>query len=355
LGGFNASEKLSYFAVYSAGGLDLNAVGTMLVDADLLDIDVGAGGFSVDAGSGINFRTTNTSSVVLSTNSTQRFSINGAGGVVFGSAGITSGSVLADFQSTSLGILLPRVTNTAAITTPVNGMIAYDAATNEFIFRQNGSWTGLGSGSGIGGSTGSVDNALLRANGTGGSTVQSSDVVISDNADITLGTPSLAAASNYRTISADSDLSFAFLRMQIKGGDTRIELETGEWAIITQGIALRSDGFGLAWSKIDATTSANSIAGAPGETGSTQGLDLYIRGGSGISGSRGGHLGLSGGNNNLGEYSNVGIGAEAEISSLDWQDMERGIYIKEATAAPTDAPVEGSFLYGINGELNIWN
>src|SRR5690606_31697635 len=27
LGGFNASEKLSYFAVYSAGGLDLNAVG----------------------------------------------------------------------------------------------------------------------------------------------------------------------------------------------------------------------------------------------------------------------------------------------------------------------------------------
>lgn len=247
-----------------------------------------------------------------------------------------------------------RLPHGTAPSSPVDGDIW--TTTTSIYARINGTTIDLaGAGSGIGGSTGSVDNALLRADGTGGSTVQSSGVIISDNADITLGTPSLAAASNYRTISADSDLSFAFLRMQIKGGDTRIELETGEWAIITQGIALRSDGFGLAWSKIDPTTSQNSISGASGETGSTQGLDLLIRGGSGVSGSRGGHLALSGGSNNLGEFANVGLGIEAGISSLNWQDMERGLYIQEAIAAPTAAPINGSFLYGVNGELNIWN
>lgn len=43
------------------------------------------------------------------------------------------------------------------------------------------------SGSGIGGSTGPTDNAILRANGTGGSTLQSSAVTIDDSGNITLG------------------------------------------------------------------------------------------------------------------------------------------------------------------------
>lgn len=53
---------------------------------------------------------------------------------------ITAGSVLADFQSTTEGILLPRVTNIASVATPVNGMLAYDAATDLFNFRQAGAW-----------------------------------------------------------------------------------------------------------------------------------------------------------------------------------------------------------------------
>lgn len=39
---------------------------------------------------------------------------------------------------------------------------------------------GGGSGSGIGGSTGSTDNAILRADGTGGATVQATGVLIDD-------------------------------------------------------------------------------------------------------------------------------------------------------------------------------
>jgi hypothetical protein len=43
-----------------------------------------------------------------------------------------------------------------------------------------------GAGGGIGGSTGSTDNAVLRADGTGGSTVQASGVVIDDSDNLTL-------------------------------------------------------------------------------------------------------------------------------------------------------------------------
>lgn len=42
-----------------------------------------------------------------------------------------------------------------------------------------------GSGSGVGGSSGSTDNALIRADGTGGSTVQGSLVIVSDAGDMT--------------------------------------------------------------------------------------------------------------------------------------------------------------------------
>ena len=41
--------------------------------------------------------------------------------------------------------------------------------------------TPAGGGGGIGGSTGSTDNAILRADGTGGSTLQSADWIMPDN------------------------------------------------------------------------------------------------------------------------------------------------------------------------------
>lgn len=50
----------------------------------------------------------------------------------------------------------------------------------------NPSWeTVAGGGGGIGGSTGAVDNAIIRADGTGGSTVQSSLTAIDDNGKLT--------------------------------------------------------------------------------------------------------------------------------------------------------------------------
>lgn len=62
-----------------------------------------------------------------------------------------------------------------------------------------------GGGGGVGGSTGAVDNAILRADGTGGSTVQSSGITIADGASGTLsgtnsGDVTLAGTPDYITI-----------------------------------------------------------------------------------------------------------------------------------------------------------
>jgi hypothetical protein len=46
-----------------------------------------------------------------------------------------------DIVSTNSGVLLPRVANIAAVTTPVNGMIIYDLSTKCFKGFENGAWT----------------------------------------------------------------------------------------------------------------------------------------------------------------------------------------------------------------------
>lgn len=65
----------------------------------------------------------------------------GFGGNVFiGTGTPTTGSVLLELSSTSRALLLSRVTDIASVTTPVNGMMAYDASTDKFNFRQAAAW-----------------------------------------------------------------------------------------------------------------------------------------------------------------------------------------------------------------------
>lgn len=98
---------------------------------------------------------------------------------VIGATSITAGSVLADFQSTTLGVLMPRVTNIASVATPVNGMVAYDAATNKFNFRENAAWVQIGTGDVVGPAS-ATDNAIVRFDLTTGKLLQNSDIVIND-------------------------------------------------------------------------------------------------------------------------------------------------------------------------------
>lgn len=81
---------------------------------------------------------------------------------------------------------------------------AGDAAAGKFL-KANGAW--VAPSAGIGGSSGATDNAILRADGTGGSTIQNSAITVDDNGAVTV--PEIAApstpASGKVTVYAKSD------------------------------------------------------------------------------------------------------------------------------------------------------
>lgn len=72
-------------------------------------------------------------------------------------------------------VVADSTNDTLTLVAGTNVTITTDAATDSITINASG-----GGGGGIGGSTGSTDNAVLRADGTGGSTLQSSGVTISD-------------------------------------------------------------------------------------------------------------------------------------------------------------------------------
>jgi hypothetical protein len=95
----------------------------------------------------------------------------------------TTGKLIQDSPVTLDNDGAVTVPEIAAPSTPASGKIAVYAKTDGKLYIKDdaGTETDLaGSGSGIGGSTGSTDNAILRADGTGGSTAQASAVTISD-------------------------------------------------------------------------------------------------------------------------------------------------------------------------------
>ena len=67
--------------------------------------------------------------------------------------------------------------------TPINGGLWYNSTSNELRARINGATVALGAGGGggIAGSTGAADNTLLRSDGTGGATLQASNVTLADS------------------------------------------------------------------------------------------------------------------------------------------------------------------------------
>lgn len=65
--------------------------------------------------------------------------MNNTNGLIIGGTSLGSSSIL-QLDATTKALLLPRVTNAASVTSPVNGMIAYDAATNKTITYQGGAW-----------------------------------------------------------------------------------------------------------------------------------------------------------------------------------------------------------------------
>jgi hypothetical protein len=101
--------------------------------------------------------------------------------VMFSQVGIgttspASSSIL-DLTATNKALLLTRVANTAAIASPVNGMMIYDVSVNCFKSYENGAWTNCLSGGSVASittldCTGAINNGALT-NGTTASGVSS--------------------------------------------------------------------------------------------------------------------------------------------------------------------------------------
>lgn len=202
-------------------------------------------------------------------------------------------------------------------------------------------------GGGIGGSTGSADNALLRADGTGGSTVQSSSIIISDTGDLTLGTASLAGDRSISVSSSDTNASLSISAQGSGGVDVVTDGVT--WGFTGQSLLSSSstliiggtsqaDAYYYGGNSLNLWTSNQN-------TGDYDSGDILIKTGGAGSGGTGNH---NSGSVFIDFGTKQGTGIVGSLalftsSVADWQDMEKGMFIGDATTAPTDNPASGIF------------
>lgn len=200
---------------------------------------------------------------------------------------------------------------------------------------------------GIGGSTGSVDNAILRADGTGGSTVQSSSLSIDDNGNVTIGTASLAGGRTFTVSSSDANADLSLLSkgstssvyLGVSGG-TQWQIYTG--AIIEAPIAaqIRNSTGGLSLESDEL-----NLRGWSGGGGSGNGGSVNILGGNGgtIGNNNGGYIYINPGlKGNSGFTANIAFNTS---SIADWKGMEKGFFEGNVTTVPSAEPTSGIFRY----------
>lgn len=202
------------------------------------------------------------------------------------------------------------------------------------------------SGGGIGGSTGATDNSILRADGTGGATLQNSGLFIDDSANLTIGTVSL---SGNKTISAVNSTSDANLTLTSQGTvvvDVASSAESFQVMTTNDRVIINPAGFQLFGEKINASANATFlVSGAQGITGATTGQNLLLQAGSGYATgvTNGGHLYLMyGAKNTTGLDGNIGL---LTNSVANWQSMERGVYLANRLTAPTAGIANGVSLF----------
>lgn len=112
--------------------------------------------------------------------------LSSAGFVITDSSGILSSSYTITSAIVANSMSLPGTCTVGNMYYDTDG----DTDGELYVCRATNTWKAVdddgGAGGGISGSTGSTDNALLRADGTGGSTVQSSGITVDDSNNVTL-------------------------------------------------------------------------------------------------------------------------------------------------------------------------
>jgi hypothetical protein len=158
--------------------------------------------------------------------------VNVPSGRLLGNNGVSTGPAVA---LTSTQVFAVLATGTPSATTDLRG---------------DGTWATVSAG--IGGSTGGTDNAVLRADGTGGATLQNSAFVIADNA-----TASPNATVNHASIQATGDTTNVSVSIVPKGtGSFSLQVPDGT---ATGGNARGANAVDLQTSRSAATQVASGL------------------------------------------------------------------------------------------------
>jgi len=176
--------------------------------------------------------------------------------------GTTDPEGLLDIVSTSSGLILNRVANTAAVTAPINGMIVYDVSTNCTKFYENDAWTDCVS---IGGSaTAAVLAADCDQNGFEGSYVSGVAFGASNDFTVTFTNNSFST-SNISLTTSDLVLSGTALGSVTVASvaPTSVTLTAGQTQVVTYQLSgspvvgeLQAD-----WSKISLSCTKTKTVG----------------------------------------------------------------------------------------------
>jgi len=244
--------------------------------------------------------------------------------------------------------------HTADHTTATNGVMYYNSTANELRARINGAWVALGAGGGIGGSTGATDNSVLRADGTGGATLQNSGLIIDDSANLTLGVAALAGGT--RTFGVDGSATDIGLTIYTKGagsleigggntsltrinhGDAATSTATRMLSLTKRTSGTAAAGFGLnqTW---DIESGSGNLATAVGFTATWSVATDALETSSYVLATR--KAGAS--------FDAFSINGDnmALLSGVpaNWQSMERGVYLPNRTVAPTTGIANGVALF----------
>lgn len=155
---------------------------------------------------------------------------------------------------------------------------------NVVIGTSNIVWVIFGS-AGINGSTGSTDNAILRADGTGGNALQNSPAIVDDTGSLTLGLSSLSGSG--RNFQVDGSATDVGLSIFTKGAGTLIAFTGGGFAARATSIALSGSNnvaqFAYAGSGLTNQTARIGITNITGGTPANNigaGIDLIPNGSS---------------------------------------------------------------------------